>query len=73
MKSQLWILTLNGRSADVKRINIFLPDVVTFIFQFLTSPENHVRFEKDGWRMLKKKFRLVLKIKKKRQNLQVSQ
>ena len=54
MKLQLKILTLNGRSADEKKINSFLSDLFTFIFQFLTSPENHVFFEKDGWRMLKK-------------------
>ena len=48
MKLQLTILTLNGRSADEKRINSFLPDFFTFIFQFLTSPENRVLFEKDG-------------------------
>ena len=48
MKLQLKILTLNGRSADEKRINSFLPDFLTFIFQFLASPENHVLSEKDG-------------------------
>ena len=30
-----------------------------FFFQFLASPENHVLFEKDDWRIFKKKFRLV--------------
>ena len=59
MKLQLKILCLNGRSADEKRINSFLPDFFTIIFQFLASPENHVIFEEDGWRMLKKKFRLI--------------
>ena len=59
MKLRLEILTLNGHSADEKRINSFLPDFYTFIFQFLASRENHVLFEKDGWRMLKKKFRLI--------------
>ena len=59
MKLQLKILTSNGRSADEKRINSFLPDFFTIIFQFLASPENHVLFEKDGWRMLTKKFRLM--------------
>ena len=59
MKLQLKILTLNGRSADEKRINSILPDFFTFIFQFLAAPENHVLFEKKGWRMLKKKFRLI--------------
>ena len=48
MKLQPEILTLNGRSADEKRINSFLPEFFTFIFQFLASPENHVLFEKDG-------------------------
>ena len=48
MKLQIKILTLNGRSADEKRINSFFPDFFTFIFQFLASPENHVLFEKDG-------------------------
>ena len=42
MKLQLKILTLNSRSADAKRINSFLLDFFTFIFQFLASPENHV-------------------------------
>ena len=64
MKLQLKILTLNGRSADEKRINSFFPDFFTFIFQFLASPKNHVLFEKDGWRMLKKKFRLIICIEK---------
>ena len=59
MKLQLKILTTNGRSADEKRINSFLTDFFTFIFQFLASPENHVFFLKDGWRMLKENFRLV--------------
>ena len=50
MKLQLEILILNGRSADEKRINSFLLDFFTFIFQFLASPENHVFFKKtvDG-------------------------
>ena len=48
MKLQLEILTLNVRSADEKRINSFLPDFFTSIFQFSASPENHVLFEKDG-------------------------
>ena len=48
MKFQLKKLTLNGRSADEKRINSFLPGFFTFIFQFLASPKNHVLFEKDG-------------------------
>ena len=48
MKLQIKILTLNGRSADEKIFNSFLPDFFTFIFQFLASPENHVLFEKDG-------------------------
>ena len=59
MKLQLKILTLNGRSGDEKRINSFLHDFFTFIFQFVASPDNHVLFEKDGWRMLKKKFRII--------------
>ena len=42
MKLKLKILTLNGRSADEKRINSFLPDFLTFIFQFLASSENAV-------------------------------
>ena len=48
MKFQVKILTLNGRSADEKRINSFPPDFFTFIFQFLASPEHHVLFEKEG-------------------------
>ena len=59
MRLQLKILTLNDRSEDGKRINSFFPDFFTFIFQFLASPENHVLFEKEGCRMLKKKFRLI--------------
>ena len=48
MKLQIKVLTLNGRSADEERINSFLPDFFTFIFQLLASPENHVLFEKDA-------------------------
>ena len=48
MKLQLKIVTLNGRSADEKRINSFFHDFFTFIFKLLASPENHVLFEKDG-------------------------
>ena len=42
MKLQLKILTLNGRSPDEKKINSFLPDFSTFIFQYLALPENDV-------------------------------
>ena len=77
MKLQLKILTLNGHSADETRINSYLPDFFTFIFLFLALPEKHVLFEKDDWRMLKKKVSTYLSIicieDKKRQNLQVSQ
>ena len=48
MKLQLKVITSNGRSADEKKINSFLPDILTFIFQFFASPENRVLSEKDG-------------------------
>ena len=39
-----------------RELILIFPIFSTFIFQFLAWPENHVLFEKDAWRMLKKKF-----------------
>ena len=58
MKLQLKTLTLNGRSADEKRINSVIPDFFTFIFQFLASPENPVILEKTVDGCLRKSFDL---------------